>query len=171
MRRRALPLLASVAFVTLLSACGASASTFSPPTGPRLGTLGTTHYRHVIVVVMENLSYRSALSTPGFAKLAHRFASADRAYGVSHPSLPNYLALTGGSTFGIASDCTACYVSAPNLGGELSAASVSWDDFSQGLPTKCYLGPSSGEYAGKHNPFRYYLDIRGSFAMCDHLLP
>jgi hypothetical protein len=33
----------------------------------------------------------------------------------SHPSLPNYLAVTGGDTFGITSDCTSCFVNAPNI--------------------------------------------------------
>jgi len=28
---------------------------------------------------------------------------------VAHPSLPNYLALTGGSTFGVTTDCTDCF--------------------------------------------------------------
>ena len=39
---------------------------------------------------------------------------------VSHPSLPNYLSLTGGSTFGITSDCTpaACPVSGESRAGE-----------------------------------------------------
>ena len=37
-----------------------------------------------------------------------RYALARSMYATTHPSLPNYLALTGGSTFGIHSDCTSC---------------------------------------------------------------
>lgn len=170
MRRRGLrTVVASVGVALVLAACSTGPAS-AGRTGPRLHANGTTHFNHVLVVVMENLSYSTALSTPGLDALARRFAFASDAYGVSHPSLPNYLALTGGSTFGVNSDCTSCYVSANNLGEQLSRAHVRWDDFSEGLPNKCYLGASAGEYAGKHNPFRYYDDIRGSFAMCDHLL-
>jgi hypothetical protein len=128
-------------------------------------------FSHVFVVVMENLGYTSALGTPGFAALAHRYAYDTHSYAAAHPSLPNYLALTAGSTFGIRSDCLTCYVSAPNLGAELSKARVSWDAYFQSLSSSCYLGTSYGSYAAKHNPFRYYADIRSSPSLCSHLLP
>lgn len=122
--------------------------------------------------MMENLGYGPALATPGFASLARRYASATNYWAVSHPSLPNYLALTSGSTWGITSDCTGCYVTATNLGVQLSAADVSWGAYFEGVLSSCYLDPySAADYAGKHNPFRYYTDIRGSRALCDHLRP
>lgn len=171
------------ALAALLAAALAACGTVAGPrsTGPSVPTRTTTavqpaprragaHYDHVIVVVMENLSYASALETPGFAALAHRFAYDSDAYGVSHPSLPNYLALAGGSTFGITSDCTACYVDADNLGAQLSDAHLSWDDFNEGLPSACFLGPYAGEYAGKHDPFRYFVDVRRSESLCAHLV-
>ena len=44
-------------------------------------------------------------------------------YAITHPSLPNYLALTGGATFGIDSDCTDCRVpSARSLADQLTGA-------------------------------------------------
>jgi len=131
------------------------------------GRAGT--YSHVVVVVMENFSYSQAVGTPGYQALAHRWASASDAYAASHPSLPNYLDMTSGSTFGINSDCTSCYISSNNIGAQLTAKHLTWGDFSEGVPGKCYLGSSIGEYAGKHNPFRYYNDIRASYSMCDHL--
>jgi phosphatidylinositol-3-phosphatase len=129
----------------------------------------TSGYHHVIEVVMENLDYAAATSYPGYQALAHEYASATNSYAATHPSLPNYLDLAGGSTFGISSDCTSCYVSANNLGAQLSAKHLSWADFSEGVPGSCYLGAQSGLYAGKHNPFRYFNDIRRSRSMCRHL--
>jgi hypothetical protein len=145
-------------------------TTSTSTTGPPV-THGLSHFAHVMVVVMENLSYASALATPGFAALAHRYAYATDSYAASHPSLPNYLALTAGSTFGRTSDCLTCYVTADNLAAQLSAAHVSWGDFSEGVSAPCYLGTSYGSYAAKHNPFRYYADVRTSPALCAHLLP
>ena len=62
-------------------------------------------------------------------------------YAITHPSLPNYLALTGGSTFGIDSDCTDCRVpSATSLADQLSAAHLSWKAYMEDLPHACYRG-------------------------------
>lgn len=120
---------------------------------------------------MENQEFGSALSVPGYARLARDFAYDSKSYAAGHPSLPNYLALTAGSTFGVTSDCLTCYVSSDNLGAELSAHRVRWDAYLEDVQQRCYLGTSYGDYAAKHNPFRYYEDVRHSRALCDHLLP
>jgi hypothetical protein len=136
------------------------------------GRAGVPAFHHVFVVVMENLDYSSALATPGLARLASSWALATNYYGVSHPSLPNYLALTGGSTFSITSDCVTCFVSAPNLFSQLASAHLSFDGYFEGVPGSCYLAPWGGsDYASKHNPFRYYDDVRSSPKLCAHLRP
>jgi phosphatidylinositol-3-phosphatase len=163
--QRCLRALVGAALATTVAIGVGTASAQASAPEPR-----ATTYAHVMVVVMENLSYSAATQVTGYEALAHRYASASDAYATTHPSLPNYLDLTSGSTFGIRSDCTSCYVESDNLGAQLSAAKVSWDDFSQGVPHRCFLGADYGLYAGKHNPFRYYDDIRASYAMCDHLL-
>jgi phosphatidylinositol-3-phosphatase len=170
---------ALLATVTTVGVGGAAAQASAPTskttvrhttvrhtTAPRAAT-----YSHIIVVVMENLSYNQATGTPGYQTLAHRWAAATDAYATSHPSLPNYLDLTSGSTFGIQSDCTSCYVSSNNIGAQFSARHLTWGDYSEGVPRRCYLGANDGLYAGKHNPFRYYDDIRASYSMCNHLAP
>ena len=129
-------------------------------------------YGHVFEVVIENFSFTQAMATPRFAALARRYAYASNYYGASHPSLPNYLALSGGSTFATTSDCTTCYVSAPNLFSQLAAAHVSYGAFLEGVPSSCFLDPYGGnDYASKHNPWRYYDNVRSSASMCAHLHP
>jgi acid phosphatase len=133
---------------------------------------GVPAFHHVFVVVMENLDYATALETPGLDHLANSWALATSYYGASHPSLPNYLALTGGSTFGVTSDCVTCYVDAANLFSQLSSAHLSFDAYLEGVPGACYLAPWGGnDYASKHNPFRYYDDVRASPRLCSHLRP
>lgn len=123
--------------------------------------------------MMENLGYAPAMATPGLASLSRRYATATNYWAVAHPSLPNYIALTSGGTWGITSDCTSCYVARSNLGEQLSAAHVSWGAYLEGVPSSCFLGPyfPAGDYAGKHNPFRYYADVRSSRSLCAHLRP
>lgn len=131
-----------------------------------------TPFSHVFEVVMENFSYAQAMATPGFHALATRYAYASNYYAASHPSLPNYLALSGGSTFATTSDCTTCYVNAPNLFSQLASAHVSFDADLEGAPSACYLDPWGGnDYARKHNPWRYYLNVRASRSLCSHLRP
>ena len=60
-----------------------------------------------------------ASGAPYLNRLARRGALATRYYAISHPSLPNYLAMIGGSTFGIRSDCTQCSASGPSLPEQL----------------------------------------------------
>lgn len=160
--------LVAIALVASSSVSGASTSVASPHNVRH----DLPSFHHIFEVVMENLDYTSAQETPGFSRLAHTWAQATNYFGVSHPSLPNYLALTAGSTFGITSDCVTCYISSPNLLSQLMLARISNGEFMEGVPGRCYLQPWGGvEYASKHNPFRYFVSVRRSKAACSHLLP
>lgn len=121
---------------------------------------------------MENLGYAGALATPGLAALAQRFAIATSWYAIAHPSLPNYLALTSGGTWGVTSDCVECFVDVPDVGQQLSGAGVSWAAYMEGAPSPCFLADYGGNgYAAKHDPFRYYVPVRVSSSLCGHIRP
>jgi phosphatidylinositol-3-phosphatase len=120
------------------------------------------HGSRVIVVVMENEEATAVVGhAPYLTRLARRGGLATRSYAIRHPSLPNYLALTGGSTFGIASDCTSCHVPGAGIAGQLDAAGVSWRAYMEDLPRPCFRGASAGGYAKKHDPFLYYDGLPG----------
>jgi phosphatidylinositol-3-phosphatase len=121
-----------------------------------------------VILVLENHSLADVLDNPAapyLNSLVSQYALATAYSGVSHPSLPNYLALTGGSTFGISSDCTSCFVSAPSIATRLDAAGRSWKAYQEAMPAPCYVG-SSYPYAQKHDPFVYYDGIRQNQAHC-----
>jgi hypothetical protein len=128
---------------------------------------------HVVEIVMENAEYGEVIGSaaaPYVNALARRYALATDSFAIAHPSLPNYLALTSGSTQGISSDCTGCSVSAPNIVDQLEASGVSWGAYLEDVPTPCFRGAGSGGYAKKHNPFIYYDDIASSPARCRKLV-
>lgn len=128
---------------------------------------------HVVVVVMENAEYGEVIgnpSAPYVNGLARRYGLATASYAVAHPSLPNYLALTSGTTAGIESDCTSCSVSAANVVDQLEAAGVSWRAYLEDLPHPCFTGASAGGYAKKHDPFAYYRDVAGNRRRCAKLV-
>ncbi len=63
-------------------------------------------YSHVVWIMLENVGYPivGSSSAPYFNELANECGLATNYLAVSHPSLPNYIALTSGSTQGISDD-------------------------------------------------------------------
>ncbi len=106
------------------------------------------------MIVLENRSYAQVIGSSYIARLAQQYAYASNYHGVSHPSLPNYLALTSGSTYGIADDGWHP-LPAGGLGAELTGAGIDWRAYMEGMsPGGCFH--SGYPYALKHNPFAYY---------------
>lgn len=146
--------------------------TAPPPPAP---AASVPAFSHVFVIVMENNEYGNIIGSgaaPYINSLANSYGLATNYYGASHPSLPNYLALTAGSTFGITSDCTTCYVNATNIADQVEASGRSWKAYMEDMPSPCYTGASYANYAMKHAPFMYYNDIRTNAARCAaHVVP
>jgi hypothetical protein len=159
-----------------LVGCG-SGSAPKPETVPPSAVEPAAHPAggsHVFVIVMENREYGDVIgssSSPYVNALARRYASATGFYGVRHPSLPNYLALTGGTTFGVTSDCTDCQQSGASIVDQLEAAGVSWKAYMGGMPSACFKGASSGQYAKKHDPFMYFNRVADNPARCAKVVP
>jgi len=123
---------------------------------------------------MENHSNSEiigSLSAPYINSLASSGALATNYDAVAHPSLPNYLALTGATTFGITSDCTTCWISAPSIADTLESSGSTWTAYQESMPYACYVGDSY-PYVQKHDPFIYYNDIRTNPSRCQsHVVP
>jgi hypothetical protein len=122
---------------------------------------------------MENADFAEVIGSsqaPYANALARTYGLATRSYAIAHPSLPNYLALTSGSTHGVSSDCTECHVAAANIVDQLEAAHISWGAYLEDVPAPCFRGAGAGGYAKKHNPFIYYDDIARSSARCHRLV-
>jgi phosphatidylinositol-3-phosphatase len=118
--------------------------------------------QHIVVIVFENKEYGAVLGNtkaPTFNRMAQRYATLTHYYGVTHPSLPNYLALVSGSTHGITSDCTNCDVSGPTLADPLEQAGKTWKLYAEGLPARGFTAPGSDGYAKKHDPFVYFRSV------------
>jgi hypothetical protein len=103
--------------------------------------------------------------------LAKRYAAPANLFAIRHPSLPNYIALIAGDTFGIDSDCTTCRVRATSLPDQLEAAGRSWKAYMEGMPRRCFKGAFDGGYAKKHDPFMYFDAIRDRPARCSRVVP
>jgi phosphatidylinositol-3-phosphatase len=139
------------AFVVLVAAVVCAAGQSAPRQVPA--------YDHVVVVVLENKARRQVLGNPdapAFNAFARTGAVLTAYRGVTHPSLPNYLALVSGSTHGISTDCTSCTVGGRSLADTLEARKLTWKAYAEGLPRVGWTGPGRGRYAKKHVPFLYF---------------
>ena len=131
-------------------------------------------FTHVVVVVFENHEASGIVGNtdaPTFASLGAAYARITNYHGVTHPSLPNYLALVSGSTHGITNDCTDCAVSARSLADTLDAAHKTWKTYAEDLPSPGYTGAFSRDYAKKHNPFLYFRAVADSRVRRDKVVP
>ncbi len=138
--------------------------TASPTPAPLLPDFGT-----IVVIVFENKEISTVIGNsdmPYFNSLAGAYTLLAQHFAPTHPSLPNYLALIGGDTFGIDSNCEKCFVDAPSLPDLIEASGRSWKTYQEDMPSPCFLG-STLKYAQKHNPFIYFDPIRLVAARCE----
>jgi phosphatidylinositol-3-phosphatase len=151
---------------------GGSNASDPPPGAPPL--------KHVFVIMMENTSYDGLLSpsnqnTTFIQQLAANNGLATNYFGVTHVSLPNYIAATSGQTWGSNSDDVnqAPLFNHQNLVDQLEAAGVSWKAYMENLPAPgdtVSMSPD-GLYVRKHDPFLMYPDVYNNPARAAKVVP
>ena len=100
-------------------------------------------FQRVLIVVLENTDYENAVAQPFLRDLAARGALLSNAFAVTHPSFPNYVAPTAGSTYGLTSNGEVT-LDVPHIGDLLEGAGRSWKVYAEGYPGNCFLGASAG---------------------------
>ena len=118
---------------------------------------GSVRVTHVIWIVMENRSYNQVMSAPYISSLAAQCAVATNYHNISHPSLPNYIAMTSGrSGSGLPStDCPGfCAVSGPSIFSQTS----SWGVFAESMPGAC-VRHDARPYVAHHTAAPYYSSL------------
>lgn len=133
---------------------------------PCTGAAPPAHWQHVITIVMENHGYAQVAGhSPFLNALAARCGLATDYRAVSHPSLPNYLAIVSGSTQGLdGSDCSpggGCQSSGPSIFSQ-----VPWRAYAESMPGSC-VGQNAGNYAPRHNPAVYFTQVAGVCGSAD----
>jgi phosphatidylinositol-3-phosphatase len=136
---------------------------------------------HIFVIMLENHSQSSVIddsNAPYLTSLAHTYGMASNYFGVTHPSMPNYIATIAGDNFGIQDDNDQNIVNLDrtNLVDQLEAHHVSWDAYMEDLPANKLdrFGPTVGTtqvqlYAKKHNPFVLFDDVNSNPARMSHV--
>jgi len=140
----------------------------------------------MLLVIFENTDYNSAIADPNlkaFASSGVLFSNWDA---IAHPSQPNYIAMTSGSTNGITSDSSST-INVKNIADLIEAKGLTWKSYQENWPGNCFTGTEStdGLYFRlvnhfhplyidvmsdilyrKHNPFISYTDIQKNSTRC-----
>jgi acid phosphatase len=138
------------------SVSGATAST-PVPSNASLGAQAK-----VLVIVDENHTRAQAQAQmPYLVSLERQFGTTTGYTAPTHPSLPNYLTIAGGSQFEVTDDAgpkTHQITGHSVFGGALAHGRTA-RTYNESMTTNCQL-TSEGDYAVKHNPWAYFVDER-----------
>ncbi len=166
----------AVLLATVLAACSGSTT---PADTPATGRATTTDQASadatstaipevpttkVLTVVLENHGLQTALEQmPALAALAEAHGTATAYGNLTHPSLPNYLAMAGGSSFGVTDNegPDTHPLSGPSV-FSLGDAKV----YADAMTEPCQVR-DDGTYRVKHNPWPYFVDERAACAQRD----
>jgi hypothetical protein len=138
------------------------------------------HFDHVFLYFFENQDYRAIVGNtkqaPYFNSLIPHGSLLADTFAEEHPSDGNYLAIAGGSTFGIPltdplEENPRFTVDARNIGDLIVGAHKSWKDYAQGMNGPCD-DTVHGSYWNDDPEFMYFRDVRTRPHYCaQHLVP
>ena len=168
-------------------------------------TRQSVQLQHIFYIMMENHGTNAIIGNtadaPYLNSLASNYGVAAHYFGVTHPSLPNYLAAISGDFQGIWDDCPAgatitcapqAFVSGSPLltTSEVASASnrphmfnsqtlvdqfeahhLTWKAYMQSMPSVGFTGTSTALYGQQHNPFMYFTSIRNNPASMQNIVP
>jgi YVTN family beta-propeller protein len=137
-------------------------------------------YQHVFLFYFENEDFRQIIGNtrqaPYLNSLLPHASLLGQFYAEEHPSDGNYLALAGGSTFGVPLDDPAeenplYTIDARNVGDLVDAAHETWKGYLQSAAGPCD-NTVHGYYWDDDLPMMYFADVRGQPSYCaSHMVP
>ncbi|HTU07798.1 MAG TPA: alkaline phosphatase family protein, partial [Trebonia sp.] len=153
----------------------------SPSPGPLTPPTATVPgYQHVFLFYFENEDYGQVIGNtkqaPFLNSLRASGATLTNFYAEEHPSDANYLALAGGSAFGVPltdpeEENPLYTINAPNIGDLVSENGESWKAYTQSANGPCD-DTVHGYYWNDDQPMLYFQDVRDRPRYCaSHVVP
>src|SRR5437870_4535532 len=132
-----------------------------------LPAVPTNNFEQFVIVLMENHDLSDIYGpAPYMTQLADQYAFSQHWASITNPSQPNYIALIGGSTFGVSGDGNHPNLNDPTLVDIIENSGHTWNAIAEGSGSGCSINPDRGE---DHFPFLSYTTITGSAARCANL--
>jgi len=132
--------------------------------------LATGNFDQLVVVLMENKNLDEVYGPAAYmTQLADLYSFSEGWASITNPSQPNYIAILGGSTFGVNGDGNQLNLNHPTMVDILENTSKTWKAFAEDASgSGCSINPPRGE---DHFPFLSYTTITNNSARCANLLP
>jgi len=127
----------------------------------------TNNFDQLVVVLMENKNLNEVYG-PGtyMTQLADQYSFSEGWASITNPSQPNYIAILGGSTFGVTSNGQHPNLNYPTMVDLIENSGHTWNAIAEGSGSGCSINPDRGE---DHFPFLSYTTITGNAARCANL--
>ena len=146
--------------------------------GPHTAALPSNRpFDYILIILMENKNFsqiNGSASAPYLNQLAHNYSLATQYTACDHPSLPNYMCLTGGYNYFSGTNCSpvgTCMTSNSSIVDRIESAGLTWKAYMEDMPAACYKS-NSGNYTFVTNPFVFYTQISGNSTRCaNHVVP
>ena len=148
------------------------------------------YFTHVFYIMMENQGVGQIVGNsndPYINQLISTYGYDNNYYGVTHTSLPNYVAAISGNNWASNQDDPTQMFNHTNIVDQLEASHITWKAYMESMPSAGYTGywypdnlpsgtspsttPSNALYAKKHNPFMLFNDIAASPARASNVVP
>ena len=158
----------------LMLGCGAAPGAPAAGTGSQSSSTQSAapDVGTVFTIVFENEDAGNVITNGGpfFQAMAQKYGVASDYTSSTHPSLPNYIMMTSGSTNGITTDNDPLY-NIPlgghdHLAAQLDAKGVMWRAYMESMGSPCNM-TSTTLYSAHHDPFLYYDDVAKDPASCN----
>src|SRR5712691_621833 len=172
--KRVLGALSASALLFVVALIGSGLVSFGSPTNVTSpGTISpeaSGNFDQLVVVLMENKNLNEVYGPATYmTQLADQYAFSQHWASITNPSQPNYIALLGGSTFGVVGDGNHPNLNKPTMVDIIVNSGKTWKAFAEDAGgTGCGLSPPRGE---DHFPFLSYTTITGNASRCANLLP
>src|SRR5207302_1521131 len=139
------------------------------PPGP-ISVETSNNFDQLVVVLMENRNLNEVYGPATYmTQLADTFAFSTGWTSITNPSQPNYIALIGGSTFGVSGDGNHPNLNHPTIVDIMENTSKTWKAFAEDASgTGCGLNPPRGE---DHFPFLSFTTITGGTSITNPSQP
>lgn len=107
-------------------------------------TSAATTFSNMLLIILENTDYSSAIADPNLKAFASSGVLFSNWNAIGHPSQPNYIAITSGSTNGITSDSSKT-INVKNIVDLLEAKGLTWKSYQENWPGNCFTGTVSSD--------------------------
>jgi phosphatidylinositol-3-phosphatase len=134
-------------------------------------------FDYILIILMENKNFgqiNGSASAPYLNQLARNYSLATRYTACDHPSLPNYMCLTGGNNYFSGTNCAptgSCTTSNSSIVDRVESAGLTWRAYMEDMPSPCYKS-GFGNYTFLTDPFLFYKSIGSNSTRCaSHVIP